>query len=53
MKIPFLKCLICIYRSIAKVLNDQSLSTEWNLGDWFLSYVLFKSGSHSSEQTAE
>ena len=27
-EIPFLKCLINIYRLIAKVLNDQNLFTE-------------------------
>ena len=40
-EIPFLKCLINIYRLIAKVLKDQNLFTESNLGHWFLSYVQF------------
>ena len=31
-KIPFLKCLISIYRLIDEVLNDQHLFTESNLG---------------------
>ena len=38
-KIPFLKCLICTYRLIVDILNNQNLSTESNLGDWFSSYV--------------
>ena len=40
-EIPFLKCLINIYRLIAKVLNDQNLFTESNLVNWFSSYVFF------------
>ena len=35
MKIPFLKYLISIYHFTVKVLNDQNLFTESNLGDWF------------------
>ena len=38
-KIPFLKCLISIYRLIVEVLDDQNLFTESNLGNWFSSYV--------------
>ena len=34
-EIPFFKCLINIYRLIAKVLNDQNLFTESNLVNWF------------------
>ena len=49
-KIPFLKCLICIPRLIVEVLNDQNLSTESNLGNWFTSYVQFSSGGHFSER---
>ena len=49
-KIPFLKCLISIYSLI--VLNDQNLFTESNLGDWFSSYVQFRSGGHFSERAA-
>ena len=43
-KIPFLKCLISIYRLIAEVLDDQNLFTESNLGDWFSQFypVLFR-----------
>ena len=51
-KIPFLKCLISIYRLIVEVMNDQNLLTESNLGYWFLSYVQFYSGGHFSEQAA-
>ena len=51
-KVPFLKCLISIYRLIVEVLNDQNLLTEWNLGDWFSSYVQFYSGGHFSERAA-
>ena len=51
-KTPFLKCLISIYRSIVEVLNDHSLFTESNLGDYFLSYVHFYSGGHFSELAA-
>ena len=36
-KIPFLKCLISIYRLIVQVVNDQNLFTESNLGNWFSS----------------
>ena len=31
MEIPFLKCLVNIYRLIAKVLSDQNFFTESNL----------------------
>ena len=34
-KIPFLKCLISIYRLIVEVLHNQNLFTESNSGDWF------------------
>ena len=51
-KIAFLKCLISIYRIIVKVLNDQNLITESNLGDWFSSFVQFYSGGHFSERGA-
>ena len=51
-KIPFLKCLIGIYRLIVEVLNDQNLFPESNLGDWFSSYVQFYSGGHFSERGA-
>ena len=50
-EIPFLKCLINIYRLIAKVLNDQNLFTESNLVNWFSSYVhQFCSGGHFSKR---
>ena len=49
-KIPFLKSLISISRLIVKVLNDQNLSTESNLANWFSSYDLFCSGGHFSER---
>ena len=49
-EIPFFKCLINIYRLIAKVLNDQNLFTESNLVNWFLSYVQFWSGGHFSKR---
>ena len=51
-KIPFLKCLISIYRLIDEVLNDQNFLTESNLSDWFSSYVQFYSGGHFSERAA-
>ena len=51
-QIPFLKCLVNIYRLIAKVLNDQNLFTESNLVNWFSSYVQFCSGGHFSERAA-
>ena len=51
-KIPFFKCLISIYHLIVEVLNGQNLFAELNLSDWFLSYVQFYSGGHSSEQAA-
>ena len=50
--IPFLECLISIFCSIVKVLNDQNLFTESNLGDWFSSYVQFYSGGDFSERAA-
>ena len=50
-EIRFLKCLINIYRLIAKVLNDQNLFTESNLVNWFSSYVQFCSGGHLSKRT--
>ena len=49
-EIPFLKCLINIYRLIAKVLNDQNLFTESNLVNWFSSYVQFCSGRRFSKR---
>ena len=49
-EIPFFKCLINIYRLIAKVLNDQNLFTESNLVNWFSSYVQFCSGGHFSKR---
>ena len=52
MKVPFLKCLISMYRLIAEVLKDQNLSTESHLGNWFLSYVQFYSGDHFSKRAA-
>ena len=51
-KIPFLKCLISIYRLIVEVLNDQNLFTELNLGNWFSSYVQFYSGGRFTERAA-
>ena len=45
-KIPFLRRLIRISGLIVKVLNDQNLSTESNLDNWFSSYVQFCSGGH-------
>ena len=45
-KIPFLECLISVYRLIGEVLNDQNLFTESSLGDWFSSYAQFYSGGH-------
>ena len=51
-KIPFLKCLISIYRLIVQCLNDRNLYTESNLGDWFSSYVQFYSGGHFLERAA-
>ena len=39
-----------IFRSIAKVLNDQNLFTELNLVNWFSSYVQFCSGGHFSKR---
>ena len=47
-KILFLKRLSGISRLIVEVLNDQSLFTESNLANWFLSYVQFCSGGHFS-----
>ena len=51
-KIPFLKCLISIYRLITEVINDQNLFTESNLGNWFSSYVQSYLGGHFSERAA-
>ena len=51
-KVPFLKCLISIYRLIVEVLNDQNIFTELNLCDWFSSYIQFYSGGHFSERAA-
>ena len=51
-KIPFLKCLVSIYRLIVGALNDQNLFTELNLGNWILSYVQFYSGGRFSERAA-
>ena len=48
MKMPFLKCLISIYRLIVEVLNDQNPFTKSNLTNWFSSYVQFCSGGHFS-----
>ena len=47
-EIPFLKCLINIYRLIAKVLNDHNLFTESNLVN--SSYAQFRSGGHFSKR---
>ena len=49
-KIPFLKRLIGISRLIVEVLNDQNLSTESNLADWFPSFAQFCSSGHFSER---
>ena len=49
-KIPILKRLIGISRLIDEVLDDQNLSTESNLANWFSSYVQFCSGDHFSER---
>ena len=49
-EILILKCLISIYRFIAKVLNDQNLFTESNMGDWFSGYVQCYSCDHFSER---
>ena len=49
-KIPFLKCLISIYRLIVEILNDQNLFTESNLGDWISSYIQFYSGGISQNE---
>ena len=49
-RIPFLKRLIGICRLIVEVLNDQNLSTESNLANWFSSYVQFCSGGHFSKR---
>ena len=51
-KIPFLKRLISISRSIVEVLNDQNLFTESNLANWFSSYVQFCSDGNFSEGAA-
>ena len=49
-KIPFLRRLIGVCRLIVEVLDDQNLSTEPNLANWFSSYVKFCSGGHFSER---
>ena len=49
-KIPFLKRSIVISRLIIEVLHDQNLFTEWNLANYFLSYVKFCSGGHFPER---
>ena len=49
-KIPFLKCLISVYRLIVEILNYQNLFMESNLGDSFSSYVQFYSGGHSQNE---
>ena len=51
-KMPFLKCLVSIYRLIVEVLNDQNLFAESSLGDWSSSYVQFYSGGRFSERAA-
>ena len=51
-KMPFLKCLINIYRLIVEVLNNQNLFTESNLGGCFSRYVQFYSGGHFSERAS-
>ena len=51
-KIPFIQCLISIYRLIVEVLNDQNLFTKSNLGSWFSSYFQFYSGGNFSERAA-
>ena len=51
-KIPFLKYLISTYHLIAEILNNQNLSTESNLRDWFSSYAEFYSDGHFSERAA-
>ena len=48
-KIPFLKRLIGISHLTVEVVDDQNLSTESNLANWFSSYVQFCSGGHFSE----
>ena len=45
-KMPFLKRLIGLSRLIVEVLDNQNLSTESNLANWFSSYVQFSSGGH-------
>ena len=49
-KTPFLKRLISISRLIVGVINNQNLSTESNLANWFSSYVQFCSRGHFSER---
>ena len=51
-RIPFLICLISIYRLTIEVLKDQNLVTKSNLGDWLSAYVKFYSGGRSSERAA-
>ena len=48
--ILFLKRLIGISLLIVEVLNDRNLFTEWNLANWFSSYVQFCSADHFSKQ---
>ena len=50
MKLPFFKRLIGMFCLIAEVLNNQNISTESNLVNWFSSYVQFCSGGHFSER---
>ena len=52
-KIPFLNRLIGMSRLIVEVLNDQNLSIESNLANWFSSYVQFCSGGHFSERAED
>ena len=49
-KIPFLKRLIGISRSVAEVLTDKNLFRESNLANWFSSDVQFCSGGQFSER---
>ena len=51
-KIPFLTCLISMYRLLVEVLNDQNLFTKSNFGGWFSSYVQFYLGGRFSERAA-
>ena len=49
-KIPFLKRLMGISRLIVEVLDDRNLLTQWNLANWFSSYVQFCSGGLSQNE---